>query len=79
MRLKSKFYRSVVRLTMLYGSECWVVDRRIEKSMSVTEMSMLRWMSGVTREDRKKNKYVVRGGSIGVALIVDKMRKNRLR
>ena len=40
-------------------------------------MRMLRWMSGVTREDRIKNEYV--RGSIGVASIVDKMRENRLR
>ena len=62
---------------MLYGTECWAADRKIEQSMSVTEMRMLRWMSGVTSEDRIKNKYV--RGSIGVASIVDKMRENRLR
>jgi len=31
----------------------------------------------LTREDKIRNKYV--RGSIGVALIVDKMRKNRLK
>jgi hypothetical protein len=75
MRLKGKFYRSVVGPTMLYSSECWVVDRRIELSMNVTEMKMLRWMSGVTRKNRIKNEYV--RGIIGVASIVDKMRENR--
>jgi hypothetical protein len=54
-----------------------VVDRKIEQSMSVTEMRMLRWMNGVTREDSINNKYV--RGSIGVASIVNKMIKNRLR
>jgi hypothetical protein len=34
---------------------------------------MLRWMSGVTKEDRIKNEYV--RGSTGVASIVDKMRE----
>jgi hypothetical protein len=37
---------------------------------------MLRWRSGVTREDRMKMEYV--SSSIGVASIVDK-RENRLR
>jgi len=41
----------------------------------VAEMRMLRWMSGVTRADRIRNKYV--RNSIGVALIVDIMRENR--
>jgi hypothetical protein len=58
MKLKGKFYMSVVKPTMLYGSKCLVVDRKIEQSMSVTEMRMLRWMSGVTIEDRIRNEYV---------------------
>jgi len=37
MRLKSKFYRSAVRPTML-GLECCAVDREIEQSMSVARM-----------------------------------------
>jgi hypothetical protein len=41
MRLKGKFYRSVVKPTMLYGSECWAVNRRIEQNMSDAEMKML--------------------------------------
>jgi hypothetical protein len=32
-----------------------VIDRRIEQSMSVVEMRMLRWTSGVTKEDRIRN------------------------
>jgi hypothetical protein len=41
MSLKGKFYRKVMRPTMLYGSGCWVVDRRIEQSMSVAKIRML--------------------------------------
>jgi hypothetical protein len=76
MRPKGKFYSCVMRPTMLYGSECWAF-RRIEQSMSVEEIRMLRWMSGLTRENKIRNNYV--RGSIGVALIVDMIRENRLR
>jgi len=41
---------------MLYGFESWTVDRRIELSMNVTKIKMLRQMSGVTRENRIRNK-----------------------
>jgi len=53
---------------MLCGLEYRVVDRRIERSISVADMRMLRWMSGGTRDDRARNKYV--RGSIGVASVV---------
>jgi len=39
----------------------WAADRRIEQSTSVTEMTMFRWTSGVTGEDRIKNEYVDSG------------------
>ncbi|XP_050532668.1 uncharacterized protein LOC126900777 [Daktulosphaira vitifoliae] len=77
MRLKGKFYKTVMRLAMMYGSECWTVDNKVEQRMSVVEMRMLRWMSGMTRKDRIRNEHI--RGSIGVASIADKMRENRLR
>jgi len=33
-------------------------SRRIEYSMSVAKKRILRWKSGVTREDKIRNKYV---------------------
>jgi len=45
--------------------------------MSIPKMRMLRWISEVTIEGRIRHEYVK--GSIGVASIVLKMRKNRLR
>ena len=77
IRLKGKFYKAMVRLAMMYGTECWAVGRKIEQRMSVAEMRMLRWMSGFTREDKIRNEYI--RSSIWVASIVDKMRENRLR
>ena len=37
IRLKGKFYKAVVRPAMMYGTECWAVDRKIEQRMSVAE------------------------------------------
>lgn len=54
-----------------------VIDRKMERSMSVAEMVTVRWKSGVTREDRIRNGYVT--SSVCVASTEDKMRKNRLR
>jgi hypothetical protein len=37
---------------------------------------MFRWISGMKKKDRIRNKYVI--GSICVVLIADKMRENKL-
>lgn len=51
MKLKSKFYKSVVRPIMLYDSGCLMVDKKIKQKMSVTKMKMLQWISGVTKKN----------------------------
>lgn len=56
---------------------CWAVDRKIENSVSAVEMKMIRWMSGVFREEKIRNKYIT--DSKIVFPIVGKMRENKLR
>ncbi|XP_022180863.1 uncharacterized protein LOC111041028 [Myzus persicae] len=34
LRVKGRFYNAVVKLVILYGSECWVVDNKTEQRMS---------------------------------------------
>lgn len=43
-RLKGKLYKTVVRPATMNGSEYWAMNRKMEQKMSVTEMSVLRWM-----------------------------------
>ncbi|XP_070016022.1 uncharacterized protein [Nicotiana sylvestris] len=76
-KLKGKFYRMVVKSTMLYGSECWPVKIIHVQKMKVAEMRMLRWMCGHTRLDRIRNEVI--RDKVDVAPIEDKMRKTRLR
>ena len=42
----------VVWLVLIYGAECWALNKRDEKRLEVTEIIMLRRMLGVTRRDR---------------------------
>ena len=77
IKLKGKFYRTVIRPAMLYGSECWAIKRQHISKMSVAEMRMLRWMSGHTRMDRIRNEVI--RSKVGVAPIEDKVREGRLR
>lgn len=53
-----------------------VVNETIKQKMAVVNLRMLIWMSEVKRGDRVRNKYVKE--NIGMALIMNKMRENRL-
>lgn len=50
--VKSKFYTKVVRPAMIYVSDCQAVNKKIEQSVSVVEMSILKWINEMTREDK---------------------------
>ncbi|KAM2693357.1 hypothetical protein EV2_007535 [Malus domestica] len=77
LKLKGKFYRTSIRLAMLYGTECWAVKHQHVHEMGVAEMRMLRWICGHTRNDKIRNKDI--RGKVGVAEIVGKLRENQLR
>ena len=77
LRLKGKYYSTVVRPAMTYSSECWAVKKTHEQKLRAAEMKMLRMMCGVTKRDRVRNEYI--RGSVGVASIEDKMAQSRLR
>ncbi|KAL6522376.1 hypothetical protein OROMI_031648 [Orobanche minor] len=76
-RLKGKFYRTAIRPTLLYGTECWAVKQCHIQKMNVAEMRMLRWMCGHTKKDRLRNEVIRE--KVRVASIEDKMMENRLR
>ena len=58
MKLKGKVYKTVVRPALLYGAETWATTRGQEARLEVNEMTMLRWMCGVTRRDRILNEHI---------------------
>nr|XP_009773041.1 PREDICTED: uncharacterized protein LOC104223320 [Nicotiana sylvestris] len=76
-RLKSKFYRLMIRPTMLYGAKYWPIKNSHMQKMKVAEMKMLRWMSWYTRRDKIRNEAI--RDKVGVASVEDKMQESRLR
>ena len=58
LSLKGKFYRTVVRLFLLYGTGCWANKKQHTQKISVTEIRMLRWMCGKTRMDKVRNEDI---------------------
>ena len=76
IKLKAKCYKTIVRPTMLHGTECWATNREHTHKMSVTEMRMLRWMCGKTRKDKIRNERI--RGFLGITPIDDKIKERRL-
>ena len=64
--LKGKVYKAAVRPALLYGSECWALNKAEERKLDTTEMRMIWWWMGVSLKECRKNKdirkdaYVVR-------------------
>ncbi len=50
---------------MLYGSEYWVMKKSYISKIRITEMRMLRWMSGHTRLDKVCNENIRKKGRSG--------------
>ncbi|XP_019259944.1 PREDICTED: uncharacterized protein LOC109237981 [Nicotiana attenuata] len=77
LEFKGGFYRAVVRPTILYGAECWLVKIAHIQKMKVAEIRKLRWICDHTRLDKIQNEDI--RARVGVAPMEDKMRDVRLR
>ena len=77
MRLKV-VYRTVVRLVMIYGLECWMLKKKDERRLETMEMKMLRRMLGVTLKDRMRNEDV-RSRTTVTSSVVSVIEVNKLR
>lgn len=54
LRLEEKIYKTIVRLTILYGFKCLIVKKHQIHKVSVAKIRMLRWICEVNRKDRKR-------------------------
>lgn len=75
--MKNGLPDTVVRSAMMYGSQCWTVDRKTEQKNKGVGNIQVDERSGVPRKDNIRNEYI--RSSIVVASIVEKMRNIRLR
>ena len=49
-KLKDKLYKTAIKPAMVYGEGCWAVRKKEERKLHTTEMRMLRWERGKTRQ-----------------------------
>src|SRR5882757_4475778 len=77
LSLKAKIYKTVIRPVLLYSVETMAMKRSEERKLEVTEMRMLRWLTGTSLRERKTNEQIRE--KVGVVSIADKCREGRLR
>ena len=53
-----KFYKVVVRPSLLYGSETWVITKRDMTGLEAAEMRFLRSVTGYTRLDKIRSEVI---------------------
>ena len=58
LRSKGIIYTTCIRPVMLYGSEIWPTKIEDIRKMQKSEMRMLRWMGGVSLNEKKSNEWV---------------------
>ena len=72
-----KFYRTIIRLLLLYGSKLWAFGKDHSRMMGIAELQMLSWISRYTLRDKIQNEDIRK--VLEVANIEEKMKDNHLR
>ena len=75
--IKRKIYRACVLSVLAYGTETWVMEKEILRSLERTERMMVRWMCRVSLKDRKRSVDLY--SLLGVQSVADVVRRGRLR
>lgn len=58
MKLKGRFYNSIVHPALIFGTECWTLNARLNRKITTTESKMLRMTAGVTLLDRMRTNHI---------------------
>ena len=77
LKVEGELYAACVRSVMLYGRETCPIKVEESQRLHRNEMSMIRWMCGVTMRDRYPFEEL--RAWVGIKPIVDVMRQRRLR
>lgn len=76
LKLNGKFYRTAVKLLILYGIKYWALKNQNENKVNVVEMRIFHWMWAKTRHSKIRNDNIRE--SVRVVSIVEKMMESKL-
>ena len=76
-RIKGRIYSACVQSVLIYGTETWAMKADDLRSLEKTERMMVRWMCGVSLNDRRRSKDLC--NLLGINCVADVVRRGRLR
>ena len=65
MKMKALIKKTVVRVMLPYGFETWPISARNKKSISTTEMRMVRWATFGPNSLEHSRNYHLGGSKVG--------------
>lgn len=74
--MKGKFYKTIIRPVMMYGSVYWAINKKKKITMKVAEMRMLKLMCNLSKLNSTWNEFIRE--NLGVTNIPKKIDENRL-
>ena len=77
LRHRAKVYEACIRSVMLYGPETWALTKKVEEVILRSDHRMLRYMTGISLQDRVASEEVLR--RCGVCDILKVLKKGRMR
>ena len=75
--VKACMYTTILRPVLLYGSETWILTKKLKSRIQATEMRVLRLIHGVTKRDRIRNENI--RSTLSVESILTIIERNQLR
>lgn len=76
LKVKRRFYKTIIRPAIMYGSECCILNNKQEIKTKVSKMRSLRWMYSVNKLEKIMNEYT--RGSLGITDVAVKMVDKKL-
>ena len=74
-KTKLRIHNITAKAALKFGSEAWVLNKRVEQRLEAAQMKFLRHLLGITKLDKEKNQCI--RGKMGAQDIVKKIKQHQ--
>lgn len=76
-KTKMTVFKTIFVPSLIFGSESWILSRRLKSQLQATEMKFLRKIKGVTRKDKIRNEVIRE--ELGAQAVLEQIGKQQLK